>query len=165
MNRFAQLITLNSFFQFENLLKYNLHSWCGTVWRIAETIHVLTVFLNSKLLFSTNLNFCWDESVLLPSKNSGPFHHALQPDNATISIPIPNISRIYSSIDKIPLSRFCCCVNFTNLISYKRFDVSTWILYPVQNINAVTPENRLFHNMITQNFRRYLAQIQTQYCT
>ena len=87
MNCLTQLITLNSLFQFENLLKSNLHSWCGKVWHITQTIHVLKVFLNSKLLFSANSNFCCSQSVLSPSKNSGPLSHVLQQDNATVSIP------------------------------------------------------------------------------
>ena len=79
--------TLNNLFQFENLLKSNLHSWCGTVWHVAESIHILTVFLNFKLLFTANSTVCCDQSVLLPRKNFGPLNHVLQPDNATISIP------------------------------------------------------------------------------
>ena len=52
MNCLTQPITLNSLFQFENLLKSNFNSCCGTVWYATETIHVLIVFLNSKLLLT-----------------------------------------------------------------------------------------------------------------
>ena len=155
MNRLTQPITLNSLFQFENLLKSNLHSWCGRVWRITTTIHVLKVLLNSKLLISANSNFCCGRTVLLPSKSSGPFHHVLQPGNVTISIPWPQYHQDLFYRLQNPLRRFCCCVNVTNLISYKRFEFSAWIIYPVQNIRAVTPENRILHNMITQNFRNH----------
>ena len=70
------------------------------------TIHVLTVYLNSKLLLSANSNFycgnfCCGQSVLLPSKNSGLFHHILQPDNATISIPhFPILAGFISALTK-----------------------------------------------------------------
>ena len=109
MNRLTQPITLYSLFQFENLLKSNLHSWCGIVWHI----HILTVFLNSKLLFSANSNFCCGQSVLLPCKNSGPFHHVLQPDNATITIPWLPISAGFI----LPLTKFHWVGSFTVWIS------------------------------------------------
>ena len=65
MNLLTQSITLNSLFQFENLLKSSLHFWCGTVWHITETTHILKVFLNSKLLFSASSNLLlWPISFL-----------------------------------------------------------------------------------------------------
>ena len=131
-NCLTQTIALNSRFQFDNLLQSNLHCWCGTVWCVTEPIYVLTVFLNSELLFSANLNFSSGRPVLLPCKNSGPFHHVLQPDNPTISIPQCPISSGFI----LPLTKFHwvgsdCGVNFTNFISYKRTELLTFSnIYP-----------------------------------
>ena len=102
MNGLTQSIILNSFFQFENLLKANLHSWCGKIWQVTETILVLTVFLISKLLFSVNSNLFYNQSVLLSSKNSGPFHHVPQSGNATVSIAWLQISAGFI----LPLTKF-----------------------------------------------------------
>ena len=133
-------------FRFENLLKSNLYSWCVRVWHVTETIYVLTVFLNSTLLFSANLNFCCGQSILLPSKNSVPFQHVLQPDNATKFIPrLPILAGFILSLTKFHwVGSIVVWISPLQLLTKDLIELSTWILYPVQNIHAIIPENRLF---------------------
>ena len=86
MNCLTQPIGLNIIFQFENLLKSNLYSWCGTVWN--HTCFSSILELQVALLSQFKL-LLW------------PISFVAKQDNPAISIPwLPVSARFILSLTK-----------------------------------------------------------------